>query len=255
MKKLINYFFARNARVEPFLPEGIRLYCIGDIHGRNDLLLEIHEKIKQDVVGFSGRVVIVYVGDFIDRGMFSREVIEILKDNPFPDFDCIYLRGNHEQTLLDFLQEASVASSWLSYGGQATLVSYGVVVNKILTRREEFIEIQKSLRDKIPQSHLGFISKTRLSYEIGSYLFVHAGINPKYSLARQQPEDLMWIRDEFVRSNKNHEKIIVHGLTVTEEPELLPNRIGIDTGAYASGRLSCLVLQGEQQRIIQTNSR
>ena len=235
------------------MPEGLRLYCIGDIHGRNDLLLEIHNKIKEDAASFPGRIVVVYVGDFIDRGMFSREVIEILKDNPFPDFECIYLRGNHEQTLLDFLQEASVGSSWLSFGGQATLVSYGVAVTRILTRREEFVEIQKSLRENLPQSHLDFISKTRLSYAIGSYLFVHAGINPKYSLARQQPEDLMWIRDEFVSSSKNHEKIIVHGHTVTEEPELLPNRIGIDTGAYASGRLSCLVLQGEQQRIIQTN--
>ena len=253
LKKLINNFIVRNARVEPFLPDGIRLYCIGDIHGRNDLLQKIHEKIEKDVAGFSGRVVIVYVGDFIDRGMFSREVIEILEGNPFPDFDCIYLRGNHEQTLLDFLQEASVGSFWLSYGGQATLVSYGVAVSKILTRREEFVEIQKSLRDKIPQSHLDFFSKTRLSYMVGSYFFVHAGINPKYSLARQQPEDLMWIRDEFVSSSKNREKIIVHGHTVTEEPELLPNRIGIDTGAYASGRLTCLILQGKQQRIIQTN--
>ena len=253
MKKLVKYFFAKNARVEPALPEDLRIYCIGDVHGRDDLLLEIHEKINEDAGDFSGQIVIVYIGDFVDRGMYSKEVVEILIGHPFPDFDCIYLRGNHEQTLLDFLQEASVGPAWLSFGGQATLASYGAAVTKIPTRREEFVEIQRSLREKLPRSHLEFINKTKLSYTAGSYFFVHAGVNPKYSLARQQPEDLMWIRDQFISSNKHYEKIIVHGHTVTDEPELLPNRIGIDTGAYASGRLTCLVLQGEQQRVFQTS--
>ncbi|MDO9106954.1 MAG: metallophosphoesterase family protein [Methylovulum sp.] len=252
MKKLINRLFKKTIAPKPWLPPDTRVYCIGDIHGRYDLLSALIEKIKQDAADFSGQFVMVYLGDFIDRGLFSRDVIDFILGDVQADIDYIYLRGNHEQTLLDFLQEDSVGRSWFTYGGQATLSSYGVAVAKIPTKREDFLEIQSQLRNNLPETHYRFLAGTRVSYTLGSYFFVHAGINPHYSLARQNPEDMLWIRDEFTAFKKPFEKIIVHGHTVTDEPELLPNRIGIDTGAYATGVLTCLVLQSGQQRLIQT---
>jgi serine/threonine protein phosphatase 1 len=253
LKKFINRLFKTTAAPKPFLPVDTRVYCIGDIHGRYDLLATLIEKIKQDAGDFSGHVVMVYLGDFIDRGLFSMDVIDFILGDVQAGIDYIYLRGNHEQTLLDFLQEDSVGRSWLNFGGQATLASYGVAVAKIPTKREDFLEIQRQLRNNLPDTHYRFLLGTRLSYTLGSYFFVHAGVNPHYSLAKQSPEDMLWIRDEFTAFKKPFEKIIVHGHTVTDGPELRPNRIGIDTGAYASGVLTCLVLQSDQQRLIQTH--
>lgn len=252
---MVNLFFGKKVTSPPSLPDDTRLYCVGDIHGRHDLLVEVLDRIKLDVNGFSGRVVIVFLGDFIDRGMHSREVIEILLNSSWPSVEYVYLRGNHEQTFLAFLQEESVGRSWLSFGGQATLASYGVHLAKIPTKREEFLRIQQELREKVPHSHLDFLIKTTISFEIGSYFFVHAGIRPGYPISRQNPEDIMWIRDEFLNSKKQFEKIVVHGHTVTGDPEFLPNRINLDTGAYATGVLTCLVLEADQQRLIQTGSR
>ena len=256
MKKLIDRLFKTNTALPPVadLPTNTRVYCIGDIHGRVDLLLELTIKIQQDSENFSGQKVIVYLGDFIDRGINSKEVIELLIENKQPDVEYIYLRGNHEQTMLDFLQEDSVGRSWLTYGGQATLASYGVAISKIPTKKEDFIEIQRQLRNNLPDNHFQFLVKTQYSYSLGSYFFVHAGINPRYPLTKQNPEDMLWIRDDFTHVSKPFEKIIVHGHTVTREAELLPNRIGIDTGAYASGILTCLVLEDNTQRLIQTGS-
>ncbi len=154
--------------------------------------------------------------------------------------------------MLDFLLNADIGRNWLSYGGLATLASYKVSVNKIPTKREELVAIQQQLSANLPQNHLQFFQNTLPCYSLGSYFFVHAGIDPKYPLAKQQLEDMLWIREEFIYSKKNYEKIIVHGHTVTEQAELLPQRIGIDTGAYSSGILTCLVLQDNQQRILQT---
>lgn len=252
MKNLIKSLFKTKQAPVPFLPANTRVYCIGDIHGRLDLLTELIERIQTDAQHFSGKIVIVYLGDYIDRGNQSKEVIDFILGNEQAHIQYIYLRGNHEQTLLDFLQDEAVARSWLSYGGQTTLASYGVAVTKIPTKQIELFELQTQLRTKLPDSHYHFLAKTQSFYSLGSYFFVHAGVNPNYSLANQRPEDMLWIRDEFIEAKKTFEKIIVHGHTVIEVAELLPNRIGIDTGAYASGILTCLVLQADQQQLIQT---
>lgn len=254
LKQLINRFLKTKPYPTPALPDNTRVYCIGDIHGRHDLLVKLLSQIKQDAASFSGRVLMIYLGDYIDRGMQSRDVIEELLQNVQPGIEYVYLRGNHEQTMLDFLREESVGRSWFTYGGQATLASYNACDAKIPTKREDFITIQQRLLKNLPRSHFQFLNNTLFSYSLGSYFFVHAGINPDLSLSRQKPENMLWIRNEFVSEKKPYEKIIVHGHTITDEPELLPNRIGIDTGAYASGILTCLVLQGDQQRIIQTQS-
>lgn len=254
MKKFITKLLKRVVKPYPTpgLPENTRVYCIGDIHGCYELLKQLTARIEEDACDFIGRVIIVYLGDFIDRGVFSKEVIDFLINNQNDSFEYIFLRGNHEQTLLDFLVENSVARAWLSYGGMATFASYGVHVAKIPTKPADFQQLQKQFVDNFPHEHHQFVSKTILSYSLGSYFFVHAGINPQYSLKQQIPEDLLRIRDEFTCSKEPFERIIVHGHTITASPELLPNRICIDTGAYLSGILTCLVLEADQQRLIQT---
>ena len=257
LKSIFNSFFKKTAptpAINPYLPDGLRVYCIGDIHGRYDLLCQLHDKITEDVETFLGQKVIIYLGDFIDRGLHSKDVIDCLSKQTNAGVEYIYLRGNHEQTLLDFLQEDSVGRSWLTYGGQATLASYGVSIAKIPTKREDFIELQAQLRKNLPEAHYKFLVATRLSHQLGNYFFVHAGINPQLPLHKQNSEDMLWIRDAFTETTKSFEKIIVHGHTVTEHAELLANRIGIDTGAYASSVLTCLVLEGATQALIQTKA-
>jgi len=195
---------------------------------------------------------VIYLGDYIDRGAHTREVIDFLINNQQSHVEYVFLRGNHEQTLLDFLTDKSVARAWLSYGGMATLASYGIYISKIPTNPEDFQQLQKQLHDNLPVDHYHFLNNTVLSYSLGSYFFVHAGINPDYFLARQVPEDLLSIRYKFTYTKEPFEKIIVHGHTIAATAELLPNRIGIDTGAYRSGVLTCLVLEADQQRLIQT---
>ena len=236
----------------PYVPDDNRIYCIGDVHGRHDLLSEIIDQIKNDINGYSGKILMVFLGDYIDRGMHSKEVIDFLIKNSIAGVEYIFLRGNHEQTMLDFLLMDSVGRSWINYGGLATLASYGVKVNGIPGDAEGYVRIQQDLKARLPDKHLAFIESTQFYYEFGSYFFVHAGVYPRLPLSKQLPEDMLWIRDEFLSSRKRFEKIIVHGHTVVEQAEILPHRIGIDTGAYTTGILTCLVLQNDQQRLLKT---
>ena len=235
----------------PSLPPGRRLYCIGDIHGRLDLLEELHEMIRADSLGFEGSKAVIYMGDFIDRGSQSKQVLDLLIDQPLEGFEPICLRGNHEQTMLDFLAEPQAAAAWLNFGGQVTLLSYGVGLGRLQMAQQVEL-LRDELEANLPESHLEFLNSCRLTHVEGSYCFVHAGIRPGVELERQVPEDLLWIRDDFIRSRQDHGVIVVHGHSITEEVEMQPNRIGIDTGAYYSGLLTALVLEGEQQRLLQT---
>ena len=244
----------RNTPITPYCPTGSRIYCIGDIHGRDDLLQQLHDKILEDAASFNGARTIIYLGDYIDRGEHSRQVIELLLNKPLPGFDSIHLRGNHEQSLLDFLVEAEIGRGWFNYGGLQTLISYGVRYSKIPTSIKDLQFLQGELKARIPTGHLNFFEKTRIAHTVGSYYFVHAGVNPRLTLEQQTPEDQLWIRDDFTRHTKAFEKIVVHGHTISDEPDFRPNRIGIDTGAYLSGKLSCLVLENESQRVIQTRA-
>ena len=227
------------------LPENHRLYCIGDIHGRLDLLLETHAKIVQDATTYKGTKTLVYLGDYIDRGPNSKQVIDCLLDKPIDDFKSVYLLGNHEQVLLQFMlsSDLSIAHDWFKFGGLSTLVSYGVEVRGIPTSKD-IGRLRNELFEKMPTPHLDFFKRLSLSYETEGYFFVHAGIKPKVKLPQQQPEDMLWIRDEFLTSRLSHGKVIVHGHTVTPTPEILTNRIGLDTGAYSSGKLTCAVFEG-----------
>ena len=238
----------------PVLPDGYRLYAVGDIHGRADLLAALQDRIERDGGSFAGEKVLVYLGDYIDRGMDSRQVLDLLIQQPLVGYRRIFLRGNHEQTLLDFVTEPAILGLWLEYGGRATLASYGVLVEqrpdpKSLAKiRDRFLEL-------FPAPHLAFIRNTAPSFECGDYFFVHAGIRPGRPLGKQQQDDLLWIREPFTDSPVRHEKFIVHGHTIARGVDIQPNRIGIDTGAYATGSLTCLVLEGREQRFLATGDR
>ena len=237
--------------VQPQVPDNHRIYCIGDIHGRADLLTLLHEKIKIDAELYQSKKTIIYLGDYIDRGDDSRQVIEILLSNPLTDFEAIYLKGNHEQAMLDFIKYPVAAAAWLSFGGREALNSYGIALMHI-PGKKDLAGLAQKLDDKLPDSHRTFLENTQHFWQCGSYYFVHAGIRPDIALDKQNYEDQLWIRDDFLESKRNHGSIIVHGHSITPEPEVRPNRIGIDTGAFSTGVLTCLVLEDDQQRFLQT---
>lgn len=207
--------------------------------------------IRDDAQGFSGEKSIVYLGDYIDRGMHSREVIDELLDNPLADFEAVHLKGNHEATLLDFLQYPEQVASWLAWGGRETLVSYGVPLAPGFGRAD-VVHLRDELEARVPERHLGFFRAMPLSHAVDDYLFVHAGIRPGIALEEQSESDLLWIRQDFIASEEAHSHVVVHGHSINEEVEFRPNRIGIDTGAFYTGVLTCLVLEGEEQRLLQT---
>ncbi len=237
----------------PAVPAGARVYAVGDIHGRADLLAELHGLILADAAASDAeRRVVVYLGDYVDRGLESRQVVDLLLDEPLPGFESVHLKGNHEEFLLVFLEDTGVGAGWLNNGGNATLYSYGVGLGEGVSMAERLEAAQADLADKVPQRHLRFLESLSLTHEEGDYLFVHAGIRPGIPLERQREEDMLWIRDDFLGSGRDHGRIVVHGHSITSEPEVLPNRIGIDTGAFASGTLSCLVLEGAEREFLMT---
>jgi len=235
-------------------PPGTRIYAIGDIHGRLDLLLRLHELIAADAARSPAqRRVLVYIGDYIDRGPDSAGVLNLLLDRPLPGFETVHLLGNHEDVLLQFPDDATVGPSWLTYGGVQTLASYFVEVSPGSWRDErELQRLQGEVRRRVPRRHVEFMRSLPLTHVEGDYLFVHAGIRPRIPLERQERDDLLWIRDEFLLSPEDHGKIIVHGHTISDGPDQRSNRIGIDTGAFHTGRLTCVVLDGSSRAFLQT---
>ncbi|WP_084164697.1 metallophosphoesterase family protein [Skermanella stibiiresistens] len=235
------------------VPKGIRVYAIGDIHGRADLLMRLHDMVIEDAKASPGPVnYLVYLGDYVDRGLHSRQVIDLMIGGPPPTFGSVHLRGNHEATFQEFLNNPSVGPGWFKFGGLATLHSYGIQIPSGLTPEERVSYGQQELRRVIPPSHVSFLNHLRPSLTIGDYFFTHAGIRPGVALNRQQKDDMMWIRDDFLNSTVDHGKVVVHGHTICDLPEVRNNRIGIDTGAYASGHLTCLVLEGDRRRFLAT---
>jgi serine/threonine protein phosphatase 1 len=233
------------------VPEG-RFYIIGDVHGRLDLLERLIADIARDLdANPVAEVLTVTLGDYVDRGPHSRGVLDRLVSNPFPT-PHIALKGNHEVMLERFLDDPSVASTWRRFGGLETLHSYGVPVGSV-QRGKGFEEASAALRAVLPPEHRKFLGSLRSSLDLGRYFLCHAGIRPGVPFERQSDDDLLWIREEFLASRLNFGKLVIHGHTPVERPEVLPNRINIDTGAFATGRLTCLVVERDQQpRFIST---
>jgi serine/threonine protein phosphatase 1 len=231
------------------LEERSRIYVIGDIHGRLDLLDQIIRKIDLDLKQSpAADAVTVTLGDYVDRGPNSRGVLERLVHDPFPT-PYVPLKGNHEELFESFLGDPSLGNKWRQLGGLETLHSYGVPVSLLMIGKG-FGEAANLLRKAVPEAHLAFVSSLRISASSKSFFLCHAGVRPGIPLERQNPEDLLWIRGEFLSSRIDFGKRIVHGHTPAERPEVLANRINIDTGAYMTGRLTCLVLEGEQHRFL-----
>lgn len=261
MNRFLERFFGRSddsqpieaerSRTQAALPEGRRLYSIGDIHGRLDLLEELHDMIRADAEDFAGSKCLVYLGDYIDRGSQSKQVLDVLIEQPMEGFDAIHLLGNHEKAMMDFLSQPESAAAWLTFGGQETLLSYGVGLGRMQIQSQPAL-LRDELEEKLPVSHREFIESCDLHHTEGSYCFAHAGIRPGVPVDEQVVQDLLWIREEFIRSRQDHGCIVVHGHSISEEVEMLPNRIGIDTGAFYSGMLTALVLEGSEQRLLQT---
>jgi serine/threonine protein phosphatase 1 len=244
----------RGQPVPPRAPAGRRIYVVGDIHGRADLLRRMQDMILADAVGIGrSQPVVVYLGDYIDRGLESRQVLDTLLNEPLPGFEEIRLLGNHEQAMMDFLEDAGIGPAWLYYGGAATLYSYGINAQaRTPEGADRFAHLSAELGRALPRHHLSLLRELQLHHIEGDYLFVHAGIRPGIPLYDQQQEDLLYIRDDFLNYADPHEHIVVHGHTITSGPDVRPNRIGIDTGAFATGRLTCLVLDGAERRFLQT---
>lgn len=235
-------------------PPGTRLYAVGDIHGRADLLGRMHGLIQDDVANNPrDRHVVIYLGDYIDRGPDSAEVIDLLLNSPVPGCQAVHLLGNHEDSLLRFLDDPEIGPTWLYYGGIATLVAYDIDVGVYPWRNEmEMLRLQGELRRLLPARHRLFLRGLPLRHTEGDFMFVHAGVRPGVPVERQNRDDMLWIRDDFLASPADHGKVVVHGHTISPVPENLSNRIGIDTGAYATGCLTCLVLDGSTRGFLQT---
>jgi serine/threonine protein phosphatase 1 len=233
------------------MPEPERLYVIGDIHGRSDLLDRLTAEIVRDLdVHPVASALTVTLGDYIDRGADSRGVLDRLIRNPFPTA-LVSLKGNHESLMAAFLDDPTVASHWRRLGGLETLHSYGVPVAALMMGRD-YPQAAAGLRAAVPPSHLAFLGSLRTSMTVGKYFLCHAGVRPGVPLERQAEEDLLWIRDEFLSSRADFGKIVVHGHTPAESPEVLPNRINVDTGAFMTGRLTCAVLEQARVRFLST---
>ena len=237
----------------PRVADGRRVYAIGDIHGRSDLLEHLHGLIRADVAKApERRNVVVYVGDYIDRGADSFGVVELLIERPLEGFEAIHLKGNHEGFLLDFLDDESVAGIWAANGGLETLRSYGVDPLEVALGTSERKKTQRALVAALPLHHLAFFHTLKSQHVEGDYVFVHAGIRPGVPLAEQREKDLLWIRDEFLSCDSFFPKVVVHGHTSRRMLDVRSNRIGIDTRAYHSNHLTCLVLDGTDRRFLQT---
>ena len=235
------------------MPAGLRIYAIGDIHGRIDLLNELLAQIDADIaLRPSERPLYVFLGDYIDRGSSSRETIDRLIKHGATN-ESVFLKGNHELIAIKCLSDRGLFDQWMRLGGVETLISYGVAPPKTLPSGKQIVELQAAFHNALPQAHFRFFRDLQSSFACGDFFFAHAGVRPNVELSRQKESDLLWIREEFLSSNEDFGKIIVHGHTPTCEIEVGPNRINIDTGAFATGRLTCLVIEGESLSVIDTH--
>ncbi|HMN75304.1 MAG TPA: metallophosphoesterase [Burkholderiaceae bacterium] len=236
-------------------PPDTVIYAVGDVHGRADLLDALIARIAADAAGRRARKrVIVMLGDYVSRGSSSRRVIEALLAPPPAGFDRITLRGNHEDYWLHYLDgDLDFGRRWFNWGGLAVLADYGVDIGARDWHDDATLaDVRTRLAAAIPAAHRAFVSATRTSWRSGDYLFVHAGVRPGVPLEQQDAHDLMWIRQPFLDSTADHGAVVVHGHCIADAPVLRANRIGIDTGAFRSGVLTCVALEGEQRDILQT---
>lgn len=235
----------------PRLPAGLRVYAIGDIHGRRDCFDDLLALIDRDSATATGEVQLILLGDLIDCGPESRGVVERAMALAASDRICHFIKGNHEELLLHAAEgDRSALSVFHRAGGRETLLSYGV--DPDVYDACDFEQLAGLIRDAVPAEHLAFLDSFGNGVALGDYRFVHAGMRPGLPFDEQRDSDLRWIRRDFLTYEGSFDGVVVHGHTISDAPEIRHNRIGIDTGAFASGRLTALVLEGESQRIIES---
>jgi serine/threonine protein phosphatase 1 len=244
-------FFSRGGG--PAGPRGNRAYAIGDVHGcldlLNRLLVRIEDEIERDP---KPKTSIVFLGDVVDRGPASAEVVERLRTYAHPRASTHFVMGNHEEVMLRVISgESELLPSWLRFGGRETLASYGVDSKELAELEGE--ELAEHLQVAIPASHRAFLASFADSISFGDYLFVHAGIRPGIDLAEQSQSDLRWIRDAFLYDSTDHGFIVVHGHTISNVVDVAENRIGVDTGAFCTGVLTALAIEGRKRWLIQAS--
>lgn len=239
---------ARNGSRAARVGEGRLVYAVGDVHGRADLLARLLASIRADAASRpEPRRLLVFLGDYVDRGPDSRRVLDLLTAPPGDGFERVHLKGNHEDAMLRFLEDARAGRWWIGpdMGGAATLASYGVDAGQPAAR------VHGELCRRLPGAHRAFLENLALCHEEGDYLFVHAGIRPGVALASQTAEDMMWIRHEFLDWPGALPRTVVHGHSIHPRPAVRRHRIGIDTGAWHFGTLTCLALAGDSRRFLQ----
>ena len=241
---------APGLKAPPRVPSGVRVYAVGDIHGRADVLTALFTRIDQDL---KARPTVgsieVFLGDYIDRGPHSRQVVDLLILRQRQRF-AVFIKGNHEAYACQVLSDSSVLSDWMLIGGINTLLSYGVDPSGCDHDQQAQQTVAAAFRQALPDSHRHFLQDLALSFSCGDFFFVHAGVRPGIPLVRQSEQDLLWIRDDFLLHEENFGKVVVHGHSPANSPVIRPNRINIDTGAYATGRLTCLVLEQDEVRFL-----
>lgn len=237
----------------PEVTDATRVYAIGDIHGRLDLMTKLELAIEEDIAAHPTQAPLVcYLGDYIDRGPDSAGVIDHLAGHGADDLRREFLKGNHEDRMLAFLQDpVANGASWMKFGGREALQSYGISDAEL--DAGDWPSLCDRLAAALPDSHLAFLQRLTLGIRWGGYLFVHAGLNPARALEDQEPHDLMWIREPFLSSDHDWGLRVVHGHVIEPEPVIGANRIGLDTGAYKSGVLTCAAIERTEVRIIQVS--
>lgn len=231
------------------MPEGMRLYAIGDIHGCHDLLAQMHERIDAEIArDRPADWRIVHVGDYCDRGPDTKGVLDFLIERMAADPRVICLRGNHDEGFLSFIAGRPGAGLFINYGGETTAASYGV--------KSDFSNLartREALIAAMPDSHVRFLSTLPHSMSFGDFFLCHAGIRPGIAMDKQDPQDLIWIRETFLDYPHLHPKVVVHGHTPAPQVEIMGNRVNVDTRAFASGRLSGLMVDGDRRAILEVS--
>ncbi len=231
------------------------VYAVGDIHGRSDLLDGLLARIVADAapaLSRGERPLLIFLGDYVDRGADSKGVLDRLTALlGAPGFEVRALMGNHEEAMLAFVEDPVGNAGWLDFGGGATLASYGVAPPIGRANAEDLAALGRALSSALTAEHLSFLRSLELAVVLGGYVFVHAGLRPGVPLDAQSARDLLWIRQEFLSEKKPFEKVVVHGHTPEEMPYDGPTRIGLDTGAYATGVLTAVRLFGVERTIMQ----
>jgi serine/threonine protein phosphatase 1 len=232
------------------VPEGVRVYAVGDVHGCLGQLNRLLDAIEADLVGCQMRSRLVFLGDLVDRGPDPAGVIDRLLASKLPTHEWECIMGNHEEVMLDCLAgRREIYEPWLRYGGVQTLESYGLSALDIFSPA---FEAWETMARVIPANHVQFLKSMKDYVRIGDYLFVHAGIRPNVPLDRQSSKDLRWIRQGFLDDTTNHGMMVVHGHTIVTQVDFRPNRIAVDTGCYITGQLSALVLESDKRRVLTT---